>query len=63
MIHFFLLVSRQGKCRLSKWYTPYPEKEKKKMIRCVPSCWICKELHAECVVHWTCDNLQAACFA
>mmetsp|Transcript_22253 Transcript_22253/g.54850 ORF Transcript_22253/g.54850 Transcript_22253/m.54850 type:complete len:152 (+) Transcript_22253:3-458(+) len=33
MIHFFLLVSRQGKCRLSKWYTPYPEKEKKKMIR------------------------------
>ncbi len=33
MIHFFLLVSRQGKCRLSKWYTPYPDKEKKKMIR------------------------------
>jgi hypothetical protein len=23
MIHFFLLVSRQGKCRLSKWYTPH----------------------------------------
>ena len=44
MIHFFLLVSRQGKCRLSKWYTPHAEKEKKKMIRlppladeCVPS--------------------------
>uniref|UniRef100_A0A7S0MP98 AP complex subunit sigma n=1 Tax=Cryptomonas curvata TaxID=233186 RepID=A0A7S0MP98_9CRYP len=33
MIHFFLLVSRQGKCRLSKWYTPHSDKEKQKHIR------------------------------
>jgi hypothetical protein len=33
MIQFFLLVSRQGKCRLSKWYAAYSEKEKRKMVR------------------------------
>ena len=26
MIQFFLLVSRQGKCRLSKWYAAYSDK-------------------------------------
>eukprot|EP01122_Echinamoeba_exundans_P014019 TRINITY_DN6264_c0_g1_i1.p2 TRINITY_DN6264_c0_g1~~TRINITY_DN6264_c0_g1_i1.p2 ORF type:complete len:156 (+),score=33.14 TRINITY_DN6264_c0_g1_i1:19-486(+) len=33
MIHFFLLVSRQGKTRLSKWYTPYKSKEKLRITR------------------------------
>ena len=33
MIQFFLLVSRQGKCRLSKWYSTYSDKEKRKMVR------------------------------
>ena len=33
MIQFFLLVSRQGKCRLSKWYSAYSDKEKRKMVR------------------------------
>ena len=28
-----LLVSRQGKCRLTKWYSPFPSKEKKKIVR------------------------------
>lgn len=37
MIQFFLLVSRQGKCRLSKWYAAYSDKDKKKMIREVRS--------------------------
>lgn len=32
-IHFVLLVSRQGKCRLTKWYSPYPSKDKKKIVR------------------------------
>lgn len=33
MIHFMLLFSRQGKLRLQKWFTAYPEKEKKKVSR------------------------------
>eukprot|EP00741_Cyanophora_paradoxa_P006495 tig00001003_g6287.t1 len=33
MIHFVLLLSRQGKTRLTKWYTPFTQKEKQKIIR------------------------------
>ncbi|GAY46186.1 hypothetical protein CUMW_095100 [Citrus unshiu] len=34
MIHFVLLISRQGKVRLTKWYSPYTQKERsKKVIR------------------------------
>ncbi|KAM7534950.1 hypothetical protein Aperf_G00000101685 [Anoplocephala perfoliata] len=33
MIQFFLLFSRQGKVRLQKWYSPYPDKDKKKIMR------------------------------
>ncbi|CAA0364128.1 unnamed protein product [Arabidopsis thaliana] len=33
MIHFVLLVSRQGKVRLTKWYSPYTQKERSKVIR------------------------------
>lgn len=33
MIHFMLLFSRQGKVRLQKWFTAYPDKQKKKIIR------------------------------
>lgn len=33
MINFLLLVSRQGKTRLSKWYDHYPTKEKARIIR------------------------------
>ncbi|RNA19565.1 AP-1 complex subunit sigma-2 isoform X1 [Brachionus plicatilis] len=33
MIQFLLLFSRQGKLRLQKWYTAYPDKVKKKIIR------------------------------
>eukprot|EP00624_Nannochloropsis_granulata_P006214 evm.model.NODE_45415_length_16343_cov_32.634583.2 len=33
MINFLLLVSRQGKTRLSKWYEHYPTKEKARSIR------------------------------
>eukprot|EP00163_Fabomonas_tropica_P000889 TRINITY_DN1064_c0_g1_i3.p3 TRINITY_DN1064_c0_g1~~TRINITY_DN1064_c0_g1_i3.p3 ORF type:complete len:155 (+),score=35.09 TRINITY_DN1064_c0_g1_i3:235-699(+) len=33
MIHFVLLISRQGKTRLTKWYEPYTAKEKQKIIR------------------------------
>jgi len=33
MIRFLMLISRQGKCRLTKWYLPYPRKQKDKMVR------------------------------
>eukprot|EP01100_Stratorugosa_tubuloviscum_P006519 TRINITY_DN2808_c4_g1_i1.p1 TRINITY_DN2808_c4_g1~~TRINITY_DN2808_c4_g1_i1.p1 ORF type:complete len:153 (-),score=41.54 TRINITY_DN2808_c4_g1_i1:148-606(-) len=37
MIHFVLLVSRQGKTRLSKWYSTYTAKEKSRITREMPS--------------------------
>jgi AP-1 complex subunit sigma 1/2 len=33
MIHFVLLISRQGKVRLTKWYSPYSAKEKSRTVR------------------------------
>ncbi|KAA8528838.1 hypothetical protein F0562_036193 [Nyssa sinensis] len=33
MIHFVLLISRQGKVRLTKWYSPYTQKERTKVIQ------------------------------
>ncbi|KAL9319495.1 hypothetical protein ACSQ67_011334 [Phaseolus vulgaris] len=33
MINFVLLISRQGKVRLTKWYSPYSQKERSKVIR------------------------------
>lgn len=37
MIHFFLLISRQGKVRLAKWYTPTPQKDRSRDAREVTS--------------------------
>jgi AP-1 complex subunit sigma 1/2 len=33
MIHFFLIVNRQGKIRLSKWFSTYTPKEKSRTIK------------------------------
>ncbi|KAM1243810.1 hypothetical protein ACFX2G_036020 [Malus domestica] len=33
MIQFVLLISRQGKVRLTKWYSPYTQKERSKVLR------------------------------
>merc|ERR1711907_630879 len=33
MIQFVILISRQGRVRLSKWYTPRPAKDKAKIQR------------------------------
>lgn len=33
MMHFMILFSRQGKVRLQRWFTAYPDKQKKKVIR------------------------------
>merc|ERR1711935_875843 len=32
-IRFLLLISRQGKSRLTKWYVPYSQKEKNRIVR------------------------------
>lgn len=33
MINFMLLISRQGKTRLTKWYSPFPTKDKTRAVR------------------------------
>eukprot|EP01064_Diplonema_japonicum_P023086 TRINITY_DN3353_c2_g1_i1.p2 TRINITY_DN3353_c2_g1~~TRINITY_DN3353_c2_g1_i1.p2 ORF type:complete len:149 (+),score=15.89 TRINITY_DN3353_c2_g1_i1:55-501(+) len=37
MIQFILLISRQGKVRLAKWYSPFSTKEKSKAVRDISS--------------------------
>ncbi|KAH3759031.1 Clathrin assembly protein AP19 [Pelomyxa schiedti] len=32
-IKFFLMLNRQGKTRLSKWYVPYQQKERERIIK------------------------------
>ena len=38
MINFLLLVSRQGKTRLSKWFTPVSVKDKARAMREITAC-------------------------
>ncbi|XP_078149558.1 AP-1 complex subunit sigma-2-like isoform X1 [Carex rostrata] len=33
MIHFVILINRQGKVRLTKWYSTYSQKERSKVIK------------------------------
>jgi len=33
MIHFLLLISRQSKVRLSKWYSTYPQNERARIVK------------------------------
>lgn len=33
MIHFFILMSRQGKVRLAKWYSTYTQKERARVVK------------------------------
>ncbi|KIZ07670.1 Adaptor protein complex, sigma subunit [Monoraphidium neglectum] len=33
MIHFFLLMSRQGKVRLAKWYNTFSQKERARIMK------------------------------
>jgi len=33
MFHFIILVSRQGKTRLTKWFSPYTAKEKTRILK------------------------------
>jgi hypothetical protein len=36
-IHFFLLINKQGKVRLSKWYSTYSQKERSRNVKEVAS--------------------------
>eukprot|EP00210_Caulerpa_lentillifera_P009140 g8714.t1 len=42
MIQFFLLFSRQGKLRLSKWYSTYNQKERAKIIKEITPKILCR---------------------
>ncbi|KAH7529248.1 hypothetical protein FEM48_Zijuj05G0164400 [Ziziphus jujuba var. spinosa] len=44
MIHFVLLISRQGKVRLTKWYSPYSQKERTKPSVCMSFEKVIREL-------------------
>ncbi|XP_022989479.1 AP-1 complex subunit sigma-1 isoform X1 [Cucurbita pepo subsp. pepo] len=44
MIHFVLLISRQGKVRLTKWYSPYSQKERSKDLLDLPYYGTCSGL-------------------
>jgi Clathrin adaptor complex small chain len=49
MIHFFLLFSRQGKVRLTKYYSTFTQKERNKVRRCAT------DLLGACVASATCE--------
>ncbi|KAG6516773.1 hypothetical protein ZIOFF_027247 [Zingiber officinale] len=46
-IHFVLLISRQGKVRLTKWYSPYSQKERTKVDMIYASLYFCMCIDAE----------------
>eukprot|EP00474_Spongospora_subterranea_P009743 CRZ10201.1 hypothetical protein [Spongospora subterranea] len=52
MINFMLLISRQGKTRLTKWYNTYSAKEKAQFIREVSTMVIGRPIKATNVVEW-----------
>lgn len=52
MMHFLLLFSRQGKLRLQKWFTAYPAKEKKKIIREVTSLVLARKGKTCAFIEW-----------
>lgn len=52
MMHFMLLFSRQGKLRLQKWFTAYPEKQKKKVIRELTAIVIARKAKTCAFIEW-----------
>lgn len=52
MMHFMLLFSRQGKLRLQKWFTAYPEKQKKKVVRELVSLVLSRKPKTCAFVEW-----------
>ncbi|KAM9429014.1 AP-1 complex subunit sigma-2-like isoform 1-T1 [Salvelinus alpinus] len=52
MMHFLLLFSRQGKLRLQKWFTPIPEREKKKIVRDMTTMVLGRKPRSCNFLHW-----------
>ena len=51
-MHFLLLFSRQGRLRLQKWFTPTPEREKKKIIRDMTAMVLARKPKTCNFLHW-----------
>lgn len=51
-INFMLLISRQGKVRLTKWYNTYAAKDKARFIREVSGLVLSRPAKACNVVEW-----------
>ncbi|CAL8345378.1 unnamed protein product [Merluccius merluccius] len=51
-MHFLLLFSRQGRLRLQKWFTPTPEREKKKIIRDMTTMVLARKPRTCNFLHW-----------
>ncbi|CAB1326702.1 unnamed protein product, partial [Coregonus sp. 'balchen'] len=51
-MRFLLLFSRQGKLRLQKWFTPIPEREKKKIIREMTTMVLARKPRSCNFLHW-----------
>ncbi|KAJ8274167.1 hypothetical protein COCON_G00087920 [Conger conger] len=52
MMRFLLLFSRQGKLRLQKWFTPLPEREKKKIVRDMTAMVLTRKPRSCNFLHW-----------
>ncbi|KAI5658066.1 hypothetical protein M9H77_26859 [Catharanthus roseus] len=52
MIHFVLLISRQGKVRLAKWYSTFSAKERSKVVRELSGTILSREPELCQFVHW-----------
>lgn len=51
-LRFLLLFSRQGKLRLQKWFTPMPEREKKKIVRDMTTMVLARQPRSCNFLHW-----------
>ncbi|KAJ1449472.1 Adaptor protein complex sigma subunit [Pelagophyceae sp. CCMP2097] len=56
MINFMLLVSRQGKTRLTKWYESYPTKEKSRIVREVTATVLARAPKMCNFIEWRADK-------
>lgn len=51
-MRFLLLFSRQGKLRLQKWFTPLPERERRKIVRDMTMMVLARSPRCCSVIHW-----------
>jgi len=52
MIHFVVLINRQGKARLTKWYNPFTATEKNRIIREITTLIVSRAPKLCNVVEW-----------